>query len=283
MSLPHFFLDEQIIAQESAPEFALRLSGDDMKHAKVLRLKPGEHIAVVDAAQDYFECEIAGYEDDEMIVRVASHGDGGEDPESKCHVILFQGIAKGDKMDSVIRQVTELGIHAVVPLACERSVVKLNDEKAHKRTARWQFIAKSAAMQSGRRYVPAVMDPQDVKQAAGMSAAAQAVVICWEESDGTCGIGAAIRSALEDGDAAGGASGAPDENWVAVIVGPEGGLTEAEVSAFRDCNPHAAVASMGNTILRTETAGVVASALALYELGGLGNSGAFGNTGARCV
>ena len=58
MSLPHFFLREQVLAFESAPVFALHLDADDMKHAKVLRLAVGEHIAVVDAVSDYFECEV---------------------------------------------------------------------------------------------------------------------------------------------------------------------------------------------------------------------------------
>ena len=68
MSLPHFFLREQVLAFESAPVFALHLDADDTKHAKVLRLAVGEHIAVVDAVSDYFECEIVSFEGDELSV-----------------------------------------------------------------------------------------------------------------------------------------------------------------------------------------------------------------------
>ena len=71
MSLPHFFLREQVLAFESAPVFALHLDADDTKHAKVLRLAVGEHIAVVDAVSDYFECEIVSFEGDELSVSIA--------------------------------------------------------------------------------------------------------------------------------------------------------------------------------------------------------------------
>lgn len=262
MSLPHFFLDEQVIANECEPEFALRLSDDDLKHAKVLRLKPGEHVAVVDAAQDYFECEICGIASDSMVVRVTSHL---EEPENATSVVLLQGIAKGDKMDTVIRQATELGVSGIVPLICERSVVKLDADKAGKRAARWRAIGKSAAMQSGRTSIPEIGEPCSIEQAADLVADATAVVVCWEESDGSCGIGSVIEAGI------GACRASRSDARVAVVVGPEGGLVEEEVQTFLSTCKRVGIASLGGTILRTETAGVVASALALYELGGLGN------------
>ena len=70
MSLHHFFLEDQVLALESGPCFALRLSPDDAKHARVLRLEPGERLSVVDAAQDYFECEVVSAEGD-IVVRIS--------------------------------------------------------------------------------------------------------------------------------------------------------------------------------------------------------------------
>ena len=78
MSLHRFFLDDQVLAQEAAPAFPLRLAPDDARHAKVLRLAPGEHIAVVDAASDYFECEVVAVGDGLPLVRIAQRG--GERP-----------------------------------------------------------------------------------------------------------------------------------------------------------------------------------------------------------
>lgn len=79
MSLPRFFLENQVIADEPQEVFPLRLARDDAKHAKVLRLAPGEHIAVIDAAHDYFECEIASLDGDLPLVRITRHEDATDE------------------------------------------------------------------------------------------------------------------------------------------------------------------------------------------------------------
>lgn len=250
MSLQHFYLHDQVLADEGAPTFPLRLSPDDAKHARVLRLAPGEHIAVVDAAQDYFECEIAAFDDAVPVVRIAQRLDDEERPL----VMLVQGLAKGDKMETVIRHATELGVSAFVPMSCERSIVRLDARKAAARTQRWRAIAKSAAMQSGQRACPEVGEPMAL-------AHATAVLVCWEEAP----LDARIEKALERGlrlDRA-----LPENARIAVVVGPEGGLSRSEADALLACNPRASLVSLGSSILRTETAGIVAPALVLHELG----------------
>lgn len=262
MSLPHFYLEEQVVALEGAAVFPLRLAPDDAKHARVLRLAPGEHVAVVDAAQDYFECEVVSFNDEVPLVRVAQKLDEEEDGPA---VMLLQGLAKGDKMEAVIRHATEVGVSAFVPLACARSVVKLDERKAAKRVERWRAIAKSAAMQSGRRVVPEVAEPMGVREACALLGQCTCVLVCWEEALQTARLRDAIECALAQ------TLTLPEDARVAVVVGPEGGLEQAEVDALLACNPRARLVSLGSTILRTETAGVVAPALVLYELGGLGN------------
>ena len=137
MSLPRFFLENQVLAAETEAVFPLRLAADDARHAKVLRLAAGEHIAVIDAAQDYFECVIADFSDGLPLVSIARHDDGGV---SGPQVVLLQGLAKGDKMETVIRHATEVGVAAFVPLACARSVVKLAGKKAATKTERRHAI-----------------------------------------------------------------------------------------------------------------------------------------------
>ena len=227
MSLPRFFLENQVLAAETEAVFPLRLEADDAKHARVLRLAAGEHIAVIDADQDYFECEIVDFEDELPLVSIARHEDASE---AGPQVILLQGLAKGDKMETVIRHATEVGVAAFVPLACARSIVKLDAKKAAAKTERWRAIAKSAAMQSGQARVPEVAEPVSVREAAAMLGQA-----------------------------------------TAVLVGPEGGLAEEEVQLLLGCNGRARLVTLGPSILRTETAGIVAPALVLYELGGMGN------------
>ena len=90
-------------------------------------------------------------------------------------------LTKGDKMDDIVRHVTEVGISGFVPLSCSRSVVKLDAKKAAAKTQRWRSIAKSAAMQSGRLSVPEVSEPMTVAQAVAFLKEATAVLVCWEE------------------------------------------------------------------------------------------------------
>ena len=264
MSLQHFYLENQVLALESEAVFPLRLSRDDAKHARVLRLAAGEHVAVVDAARDYFECEIVSFDGEVPLVRISQHLEAGAQGPS---VVLVQGLAKGDKMETVIRHATELGVSAFVPLACERSVVKLDAKKGAAKVERWQAIAKSAAMQSGQPFVPEVAQPHTLRETCELLKEATAVLICWEEAPHT----ARLADALHRGMAAVGCR-VPADARVAVVVGPEGGLTQGEVDALLACNDRASLVSLGSSILRTETAGIVAPALVLYELGGLGNT-----------
>lgn len=265
MSLHQFFLDSQVLADETGETVRLRLDDDDMRHARVLRLEPGEHIAVIDAASDYFECEIVSVEDG-ITVRIAAREEGGEDGPT---VILLQGLAKGDKMEEVIRHATEIGVSAFVPLKCARSVVKLDEKRAEARTKRWRSVAQSAAKQSGRRIVPEVSEPTSIAKACELISSAHAVLICWEEAPASCSLREAVSAGLAYWQVV-----SANDARVAVIVGPEGGLEKSEVEILLACNPCARLVTLGRSILRTETAGVVAPALALYELGGLGNAAA---------
>ncbi|MEC4294260.1 RsmE family RNA methyltransferase [Adlercreutzia shanghongiae] len=262
MSLPRFFLENQVLAAETEAVFPLRLSAEDAKHAKVLRLAVGEHIAVIDADSDYFECEIADFSDNVPLVSIARHEEAAA---AGPQVILLQGLAKGDKMETVIRHATEVGVAAFVPLSCARSIVKLDGKKAAAKTERWRTIAKSAAMQSGQPRIPEVSGPASVREAAGMLGEATAVLICWEEAPESASLHDAVHGALAE------TLTPADDARIAVVVGPEGGLSEEEVGALLASNPRARLVTLGPSILRTETAGIVAPALALYELGGMGN------------
>ena len=256
MSLPRFFLESQVLSNESEDVFELRLSEDDLHHAKVLRLAPGEHIAVIDGSSDYFECEIASF-DDRMFARIT-----GKDMASPAvpSIAVYQALAKGDKVDSVIRHATEVGATSFVPFSTSRTVVKLEGSKAQKRLERWQSIAKSAAMQSGRRLIPEVHAIETFAQVLQSLASFDSVIVFWEEAEASCSLAQAVRDIKGDSEAS-----------CALVVGPEGGLSEEEVGQLLSSNPHARLVTLGPNILRTETAGIVGCALACYELGGMGN------------
>ena len=258
MSLKQFFLEAQVLSAQTQPSFKLDLSEEDFKHAKVARLTKGERIAVVDAASDYFECVINDISKDGIVVSISTKEDSAQDAPL---IVLIQGLAKGDKLDEVLRHATELGISGFVPLVCARSVVKLDDKKTKNRMARWTSIAKSAAMQSGRRTIPCVYEPMRVHELSSLISKDDILFVCWEEAEITQSFSKAIslvkQSLLCD-------------RKLYIVVGPEGGLEQKEVEELLGVTGQSYLVSLGNTILRTETAGVVAPALALYELGKLG-------------
>lgn len=266
MSLHHFFLDEQVLSMEEGRTFELHLSDEDLRHARVLRLSPGEHIAVVDGSGDYFECRVERM-GDSLEASVASRLGC---PEPSFRITLYQALAKGDKMESVVRHATEVGACAFVPFASSRSVVRLDAAKAARKRDRWSSIARSAAMQSGRGVVPEVSDVKTFRQACEGLGRFDAVVVFWEEASCEDTIASALARV----------KGMPDAD-VAVVVGPEGGLSEEEANALLASNPAARAASLGPSILRTETAGIVGCALVSYELGGMGGVACRGEGCAR--
>lgn len=272
MSLHRFFLETQVLSQVvSAPEgmvgvvdagkdacerytdeFLLDVSDEDAKHAKVIRLKPGEHIAVIDAQGDYFECEIRRIDNDGIHVVISQHLDA---PQDCCSVTLFQGLAKGERFEAVLKHATELGVSAFVPLMCERCVVRLDAKKIPSKINRWKTIVKNAAKQAGLHFIPIVEEPQTFHEAIESLSDFDLVLICWEEAMGAMGIRATIGRATL-------AYGAK----IAIVVGPEGGISDSETSSMLSGVSQAKLVSLGPTILRTETAGIVSCALALDAL-----------------
>lgn len=260
MSLPHYFLQEQIISAETQECFALELSIEDAKHMKVARMTLGEHLAVIDASQDYFECEIVSFEQGYPLVRICQKL---MDRSSGPKVTLVQGLAKGEKMELVIRHGTELGIRQFIPLKCERSIMKIDEKKAPEKIKRWAAIVKSAAMQSGQTVLAQIVLPQTVKQLCAHASDFDAIMVCWEEAPTVNRLSVALEQLLSR------ANKPAEELSIAVVVGPEGGLSSQEVNMLMSCH-NASLVSLGASILRTETAGIVAPSLVLYTLGALG-------------
>ncbi len=247
MSLPRFFLTGPYAGG------ALPLSDGDRRHAHdVLRLRARDRVVAVEPGGRALvvELEDAGTMSGDAVAELPR--------ETGPRVWLVHALAKRDRTDLAVRMAVEVGAAGVVPVVTARTVVRLDSSKAHARGERLRRVALEAAKQSQRSYVPTVHDP------IGLSSVREALpdgcdlLVPWEEASGR-GLAAAV-AALE--------RRASDP--VAVVVGPEGGLGAAEVSLLESWG--AAVFTLGPTILRTDTAGVVALSLALYELGGLGAS-----------
>ncbi len=234
-------------------EGPLPLSVSDLHHAvSVLRLAAGNEIVAVSPSGE------------QLLVRLTDVGRealGGEavgvlETEREPLVVLVQGVAKGARMDLAIQKSVEIGVSAVVPVLTERSVVRLDGEKRFAKGERWRKIAAEAAKQAQRASIPRVFDPIDLSKLPESPGGARDLIVMWEDAQGGS-IGAALE-ALES----------EPEQGVAVLVGPEGGLTSQEVSSL--VVRGAAVATLGGNVLRSESAGIVAVTLSMYELGGLG-------------
>jgi 16S rRNA (uracil1498-N3)-methyltransferase len=161
-------------------------------------------------------------------------------------VTLCWGLPKGDKLEDGLRQVTELGVERVVALACERSVVRLERDRADRRRERWARVAAEAARQCGRADAPAVDGPLDLDAAIAATADAAVRLVLHPEG------GVPLAEA---------ALAAP----VALFVGPEGGFAPAELARLAAAG--AERVTLGGLVLRTETAATVGTALVLHRLG----------------
>jgi 16S rRNA (uracil1498-N3)-methyltransferase len=254
MSLHHLFCLNPCIADESLAVFKLEIDQNDRAHIKALRLQAGEHLAVIDATQDYFEVEIDKIEGDDIWVRIAQHLDV---VKSTTPVLLVQGLAKGEKMDTVLRQATELGIAGFFPASMDRSIVRLDQKKTDKRFSRACQIARSASLQSGRTSLPTIEKIQPLRNIIDSWSKEDVVLLFWEEASLGSSVTALFRDSFEVID---------DAQRLWIVIGPEGSISSDEVEAMNKSAAQVFVVSLGPTILRTETAGVVASALVLNEL-----------------
>ena len=243
--MQHFFADPSCVDGEQ-----IRLAGSDVNHMKnVLRMKPGEEVWVSDGeGMDYF-CSVEGYEEKEAVLRVVKKE--VSQTELASHLILFQGLPKGDKMEWIVQKAVELGAYSVVPVSTRRCVVKLDNKKAEKKVSRWQQIAESAAKQSKRMLVPEVHSVMTFKEALVYAKELDVLLIPYELAKGMKETKELIRS-IEPGKSIG------------VFIGPEGGFEEQEVADAMEAG--AKPITLGHRILRTETAGLAVLSVLMFQL-----------------
>ena len=134
----------------------IRITGGDVNHIKnVLRMKPGEELAVVNGVDGReYRCGIVSLEETEVVCELRFIKEDGLELPSRVH--LFQGLPMGDKMEWIIQKTVELGVYEIIPVSMKRCVVKLDEKKAAARRQRWQAIAEAAAGQSKRRIIPQI-------------------------------------------------------------------------------------------------------------------------------
>ena len=237
-----FFVSENQIGEEN-----ITITGSDVNHIKnVLRMKVGETIFISDGKDNEYICEITSLDEDVTAKIVDMNKESHELP---IKVTLFQALPKSDKMETVIQKMIELGAVEIVPVKTSRCIVKLDDKKAAKKVYRWNEIAKSAAKQSKRGIIPEVTDVMTYEQALEKAKEMDTILFPYEgaeDIDHTREIFGKIDSGSR----------------VAIFIGPEGGFSIDEVAKAKDAG--AQEITLGNRILRTETAGMMIMSVLMY-------------------
>ena len=224
-----------------------RLLPEEARHAlTVLRLEEGDGVQVI-LEEKVYAARILSAQDGvtaELLSALPS-------PEPGVRVTLLQGLPKADKMDFIVQKCTEAGVHAIVPVAMPRCVTRLTEKDGARKAERWQRIAAEAAKQCGRAHVPAVSAPLPFAGIARAVPRDVLLLVPWEDEKAL----PLRRAAAEQ----------PEKKDICLVIGPEGGMGEEEISALRSLG--AQTVTMGPRIFRTETAALAAVLLALSVSG----------------
>src|SRR5450755_2980319 len=224
---PRYFVEGSIEAGT-----VIALAADDARHAAaVLRSKSGDPLTLL-AAGVAWDAEISAVARDIVEVRALRKA-AEQSGELPVAVVVLQGLTKGAKFDEVVEKTIELGAARIVPVIFARSEAEGGPNKID----RWRRIARTAAMQSRRRIVPAVEAPLTWCDALARYAPGALTLVAFEEAP--AGTFARALDAYRDG-------------AVVIAVGPEGGLQRQEIESARLHGAH--IVSLGPTILRTQTA-----------------------------
>ena len=233
--------------EDMQPDF-LVLSGENAKHAKVLRLKAGEEVLVCDGQGGEALCAISDVSDGQISLVVK--GRQASETEAAVKVSVYMAFPKADKLEHVIQKATELGAYEIVAFPSSRCVSRPDDKSLAKKLERWLKIAASAAEQSGRGLIPKVLTLPSYKAALERAAKADKALLFYENEQATT-----LKMALSDG----------AYYTVSLLTGPEGGLEFSEVEQAQ--NAGLQVCTLGKRILRCETAPLCALSAVMYDAG----------------
>ena len=242
--MPRFFIAGTNLAGGRAI-----LKGRDAEHVRVLRLRVGEDVTICDGQGTDYKCRLVYADKEQAEAEVLEVVPCPAEPSVKVTVLC--GLPKGDKTDYIIQKCVEAGAGEIAFFLSDRCVAR--PEEPEKKLERWQRIAEEAAKQSGRGVIPRVSWAGDLAGALDAAVKTELPLFLYEtgEREGLDTVLDANKSV----------------RTAAIITGPEGGFEEYEAKLARSCGLH--VCSMGERILRCETAPVVALTAAMYATGNL--------------
>ncbi|ALE06057.1 16S rRNA methyltransferase [Arthrobacter sp. ERGS1:01] len=254
MSNPVFYAEPAELAPLAAGD-SFSLAGAEGRHAvTVKRISPGEPVDLCDGAGLRLVCTVTAAGAGVLDVRVETVVGAEAEP---FELVLVQALAKGDRDELAIETATELGVDGVVPWQAERSIVRWKMDKAVKGPVKWRNVVATAAKQARRSRVPWVGELVGTPGLLELIGSADLALILHE--DAVNSLPGVVRSWR-----AGAGDGGGEPARVVMIVGPEGGMSPAEVEAFLAAGAQTAL--LGHHVLRSSTAGPAAVVLLSHEL-----------------
>ena len=243
--MPKFFVDREQIS-----DGFIKIYGDDAKHISYsLRMAKGECITVCDKSAREYDCRLVSFEETCVVAEILGEQDAPGEPPLK--ISLFQGLPKGDKLETVIQKAVECGVTEIIPFESERCIAKSKSDTEGRKTERRNRIAVEAAKQCGRGCIPQVKQTIDFADALREAAKAELALICYEDED-TTSLKQALVKAKEQ-----------KVGSIAIMIGSEGGFSRDEVKLVKALGIFSV--SLGKRILRTETAPVFVLSCMSYE------------------
>ena len=249
-----FFTPKELINGDVA-----KIIGDDVKHIyKVLRISEGEKVTLNNCEGIEYLGKVISVSKQEVLIEILEKLE--DNNESDIKIYLFQGLPKSQKMDLIVQKGTELGITEFIPTITHRVDVKLKGE--FKKLDRLNRIALEAAKQSKRSIIPKVSEPIEFNAVLERINSLDLLIVPYENAN-NFGIKTLINELRKE-------NNIDNIKNIGIFVGPEGGIEEDEIERLKDKGAH--IVTLGKRILRTETAGFVATSLIQYELSDLGGN-----------
>lgn len=245
--MPAFFISSSHIHGQE-----LTLTGELCHHLRAsLRVKPGEVLWLTDEQRQRHHARVSAVTPQEVTAEILESRPGPIDTTPR--IILAQVILKGDHMDWVVQKASELGVRTILPLISRHGIVRPQPERVAAQVARWQRIATEAAQQSEQWQPPEVLKPMEASRLFSDHPGTTALLLA--ERQNAVGLANVPLPALPS-------------DTITMIVGPEGGWSEEELSQALEGQCQAV--SLGEYILRADTAAVTALSIVQSRLGKLG-------------
>jgi 16S rRNA (uracil1498-N3)-methyltransferase len=241
MSAPVFLAASEALVG-AGPGDSVVLDGPEGRHAAVVRrLRPGEQVVLTDGLGTSVGCAVAEVSKSGLVCEVH---DRHSAPAPSPRLVVVQALPKGERAELAVQMLTEVGADVIVPWSAARCVVHWRGDRAAKSLARWRKHAREAGKQARRWWLPEVADLATTADVAKLLGSATLPVVLHE---------AAQRPLSE--------LPVPDRGDIVVVVGPEGGISDAEVATLEEAGAQSV--RLGPSVLRTSTAGAVAGGVLL--------------------